>query len=150
MNSLFATIFPNRGAAEDAQRVLEKLGDEGVLKVVASVVVARGQDGEITQHNGRTPGPLGAGLGGVLGGILGLVVGPIGAIAGAAAGAISGGWFDLLRVEERDIFMREVAGKIRAGDAALLGEAINPSDEAKRTVETRLRELGGSLVSKDC
>jgi uncharacterized membrane protein len=88
MNSLFATIFPNRGAAEDAQRVLEKLGDEGVLKVVASVVVARGQDGEITQHNGRTPGPLGAGLGGVVGGILGLVVGPIGAIAGAAAGSI--------------------------------------------------------------
>jgi uncharacterized membrane protein len=103
---------------------------------------------DIVKHHGRSPGALGAGLGGLVGGIIGLIAGPLGGMMGAAGGALSGGWFDLLRVEERGIFLNEVAQNISKNRAALLGEVISISNEAKDTVETRLIELGGTIIGR--
>jgi uncharacterized membrane protein len=149
MNSFFAAAFPDRSAAEEARRALEELDDNQVLNLVSSVVVTKDKDGRIAQYGGKTPGALGAGLGGVAGGLLGSLAGPFGMLAGAAGGAISGGWFDLMRVEERDQFLSEVAGQISAGKFALLAEVIDPSTEAKAAVEARVHEMGGSIVLKD-
>jgi uncharacterized membrane protein len=66
MSSFFATVFPNLSTAEEAQRLIEKFNDNQVLKLASSVVIVKGEDGEITQHHGRSPGALGAGLGGLV------------------------------------------------------------------------------------
>lgn len=149
MSSFFATIFPEPGTAQEAQRLVQKLDDDGMMKLVSSVVIVKGEDGDITQHGGSTPGALGAVMAGVLGGIVGLAGGPVVAAMGAAGGTLSGGWFDLLRVRDRELFMKEVAGKLNAGQAALLGEVLNPSDEAKRDAEASLTKLGGVIIGKD-
>lgn len=150
MNSFFAAIFSDRNSADEAHRQLQQFRDDNLFNVVASVVIAKNDDAVISKHDGKSPGALGAGLGGIVGGILGLLAGPAGLVAGAAAGAVSGGWFDLLRAEEREIFSREVATKIGVGSFALLVEVIDPSEEAKALFETRVHELGGSIVLKDC
>ena len=147
MSSFFATVFPDLQTAEEAQRLIETLNDKHAIKLVSAVVIAKDQSGNITQHNGRTPGALGAVMTGLIGGIAGLVGGPAVAIFGAASGALSGGWFDLLRTQDREIFMNEVAAKVSASQAALLGEVVNPSDDAKRLVEERLASLGGAVIS---
>ena len=86
--------------------------------------------------------------GGLIGGIVGLLGGPFISAMGAAGGVLSGGWFDLIRVEEREMYLSEIAQNILANRAALLAEVISPSDVAKETVETRMLELGGSIVGR--
>ena len=77
MNTFFAAAFPSFNSAEEAQRFVEKLNDEGLLSVIASVVIAKSKDGEISQHHGRAPGAVAAGLMGLIGGLVGLVGGPL-------------------------------------------------------------------------
>ncbi len=148
MSSFCAAMFSDLAAAQEGQRQIEKLDDEGVLKVASSVVISRDRDGQVVQHNGRTPGALGAGLGAIAGGLVGMIGGPLGGMMGAAGGALSGGWFDLLRVEERDRFLGEIARHVSGNHAALLAEVVSASDDAKRTVESRLAGLGGTMVGK--
>lgn len=150
MNSFFAAIFSDRNAAENAHRLIEEMHEQGELNLAACALVRKEQDGEITVGKGTTPGAIGARLGGIVGGVLGLVGGPLVALAGAAGGALSGGWFDLMRTEERETFLKEVAGKIDAGNFALLAEVIDPTDEAKAKVESIVGERGGAIVLKDC
>ena len=147
MSSFFATVFPDLQAAEEAQRLIEKLNDEHAIKLVSTVVITKNKSGDITQHNGRTPGALGAVMTGLIGGIAGLIGGPAVAVFGATSGALSGVWFDLLRTQDRESFMNEVARQIGANQVALLGEVVNPSDDAKRLVEEKLVRLGGSVIN---
>lgn len=149
MNSFFAAVFHDLGTAETAQRRIEKLNDDRVLKLVASVVVRKDEAGKITQHHGQSPGAVGAGLGGLVGGLLGLVGGPLGSMVGVAAGALSGGWFDLLRAGEREAFLAKAVSEINAGRAALLGEVINLDDAGKQAVEAQVQELGGTIIGSD-
>jgi uncharacterized membrane protein len=149
MGSFFATTFPDLESAEKAQRLVEKFNDDHVIKLVATVVIAKDQNGAVTKHNGRTPGALGAVMAGLVGGIAGLIAGPAVAALGAASGALSGGWFDLLRVQDRESFMNEVARGIGTNHAALLGEVVNPDEDAKRLVEEALAGLDGVLVRND-
>lgn len=144
----FAVVFPDLKSAEDARRFVEKCHDEGLVKLAASVVIAKGEDGRLSEHDGRTPGPRGAVMTSLIGGILGMLGGPAVAAMGVAAGGLSGGWFDLLRVQDRDAFMHQVAGQLNAGKAALLGEAIDPDEEAKRVIAARLGEFGGTFIGK--
>lgn len=148
MISYFAAVFPDFKSADDAQRFVEKCHEDGLVNLSASVVIEMGEDGTISKHNGRTPGPLGAVLAGLVGGVLGVVGGPAVAAIGVAAGALSGGWFDLLRVQDREVFMNQIASRLSAGNAALLGEAIDPTEEAKRAVEARVRASGGTIIGK--
>lgn len=147
MSSFFATVFPDLQTAEEAQHLIEKLNDEHTIKLVSTVVIAKDQSGNITQHSGRTPGALGAVMTGLIGGIVGLIGGPAVAIFGATSGALSGGWFDLLRTQDRENFMNEVASQISANRAALLGEVVNPSNDAKSLVEEKLVRLGGTVIN---
>lgn len=144
----FAVAFSNLEAAEAARRFVETCHHEGLINLAASVVIAKGEDGRLSEHDGKAPGPRGAVMAGLVGGILGMLGGPAVAALGVAAGGVSGGWFDLLRVQDRDAFMHQVASQLNAGKAALLGEAIDPSEEAKRLIGTRLSELGGDLIGK--
>lgn len=149
MSSLFAAVYPTLALAEEAQRAAEKFNENNLIDLVSSVVIVKGPDGKITQHHGKTPGAIGAGLGAVVGGLIGLVGGPLVLALGITSGALSGGWFDLLRAEQRDIFLNLVAQEISGNRAALLGEVVNASDEAKKLVEARLIELGGTFIGKD-
>lgn len=148
MISYFAALFPDFKSADDAQRFLEKCHEEGLMNLSASVVIVMREDGKTTEHNGKTPGPRGAVMTALVGGILGVLGGPAVAAIGVAAGALSGGWFDLLRVHDREVFMNQIAGRLRAGDAALLCEAVDPSEKAKRTVEARVSASGGTIIRK--
>lgn len=148
MSTFFASTFRDLGSALEAQQLIEQFNDDRVIKLVSSVVISKDATGEVTQHNGRTPGSLGAVMVALAGGVVGLVGGPAVAMLGVASGALSGGWFDLLRVQDRDAFMAEVAEKVATNQAALLGEVINPDDDARRLVEARIRELGGTLIGE--
>jgi uncharacterized membrane protein len=149
MNSFFAAVFSDRSAAENARRFIEKMHEKNELKILSAVIINKEQDGEVRLKNATTPGALGARLGGVIGGILGLIGGPLVAMAGAAGGALSGGWFDLMRADEREIFLKEVSYKISVGNFALLAEVVDPSDEAKAMVRSHVEECGGSILLKD-
>lgn len=148
MSSLFASIFPNLGAAEKAQRLVEKAGEDRVIKLVSTVVIEK-VSGEVVQHHSRSPGARSALLVGIAGGVLGLLAGPVGSLGAAAAGALSGGWFDMLREGERQEFLEEIARGVERDQAALLCEVINPSEDAKKLVEQQVAALGGQIVGLD-
>lgn len=147
MNSLFATTFPDLESAQRARDVVEKYDADGTIRLVSSVVISKDANGFI-EHEGRTAAGTGALIGGVVGGILGMAGGPAVAAIGAASGAVGGGWFDINRAEDRNFCMERVRARLDENQAALLGEVINPSDEARREVEAQLVELGGDVVGK--
>ncbi len=146
MSTFFATIFPSRALAEQGQRIVEAYAGRHELKLASSVVVARNPEGGFDQYGGSTPGALGATMLAVVGGVLGLAGGPTALALGTLAGGLSGGWFDILRVEDRETFMNSVAGKLKDSEAALLGEVVRPTDDVRRAVETDLVRIGGILV----
>jgi len=150
MSSFFAAMFDNQAKAEAAQRYVETLHAEQSVVLASSVVLVKDEAGEITRHGGTTPGALGAGLGAVVGGIVGLLAGPLGSAMGAVGGALSGGWFDLLRADDRKLFLDSVAQNIRASKSALLCEFVSVGDDAKRLVEAKTKELGGTIIGQDC
>jgi uncharacterized membrane protein len=142
----FATMFPNQALAEAAQRAVEAFSDEGAINLAASVVITKDADGRISTHNGKTPGALGAVMTGLIGGVIGLIGGPPAALLGAAAGGLSGGWFDLMRVEERTAFMNDVARRLGEFGAVLLAEVIDPTISSRQLVEAELVRMGGTRI----
>ncbi|MGD9507975.1 MAG: DUF1269 domain-containing protein [Geminicoccaceae bacterium] len=144
--SLFAVAFSDGKAANDGRAALKRLHEEGTIRLVASAIAARDEDGELVVRESETPGATAAILGGVVGGLLGLLAGPFGAAMGVAAGAMSGGWFDLNRAEERERFNGNVAAKLKEGKTALLAEIAEPDAATKSLIREQMTSLGGSLV----
>ena len=139
----FATMFRDLALAEAGPRRIEAFADQGVIKLASSVVITKDADGEITKHHGKTPGAHGAVMAGLIGGIIGLIGGPAVILMSAAAGGLSGGWFDLMRAEEREAFMNEVAKGLGEHGAVLLAEVIDPTMPSRDVVEAELVRIGG-------
>jgi uncharacterized membrane protein len=97
----FAVAFPDTNAAAAGRAALKRMRDEGEVRLAASAIASKDEDGDLVVKESETPGALGAGLGAVIGGLFGTLAGPAGAAMGAAAGALSGGWFDVNRAGER-------------------------------------------------
>jgi len=139
----FATMFPNLAFAKAGQRAVEAFADEGVINLASSVVITKDAEGKISKHNGKTPGAHGAVMAGVIGGVIGLIGGPPAVLTGAAAGGLAGGWFDLMRAEERTAFMNDVTQGLKEFGAVLLAEVIDPTIASREIVEAELLRSGG-------
>jgi uncharacterized membrane protein len=147
MKKFFATSFPSLELAEQGQRIIEAYADQDRLKLLSSVIIAKDESGGISRHNGKTPGAIGAVMSALVGGVVGLVGGPPLAFLGTVAGGISGGWFDLLRVEDRDAFMNRVAQELDKTRIALLGEAVDPGEDIRKSIEDELAQIGGVALN---
>lgn len=143
MKKFFASTYPSLELAEEGRRIVKSYADQGKLKLLSSVIIVKDDDGQIHQHNGKTPGALGAAMVALIGGTIGLIGGAPIALFGAVAGGISGSWVDLLRVEDRDAFMNRIAQELGQARVALLGEAIDPGEEIRISIDTELGKIGG-------
>lgn len=147
MSIFFASIFPTQDLAEQGQQIIETYAERDELKLVSSVVIAKNADGSADKYRGKNPGALGATMSALVGGTIGLIGGPAVVLLGALAGGLSGGWFDILRAEDREEFMNRIAHELGNADAALLGEVINPGEDIRKLIEADLAAVGGKLVN---
>jgi hypothetical protein len=115
MTKFIVAVFPDEAKAEEGQRALTALHDQGDLTVYAAAVLVKGADDIVSVRRETSPGPLGVGLGALIGGLVGLLGGPVVSAFGAAAGAVSGGWLDVMRLGVRGEFLQEVSGKLTSG-----------------------------------
>ena len=142
MSELVVFGYQSQAQAEDARTGLFKLSKEYLVTVTDAVVATAEPDGQIKLHqmvNLWAMGASGGAFWGLLAGIL-LFNPLIGVAAGAASGAIAGALSDY---GINDDFMRDVAGVLQPGQAALFVLADRASSD--RVIEA-MAGYGGTIL----
>lgn len=142
MSELIVFGYDSQSQAEDARNGLFKLSKEYLVTINDAVVATAEPDGQIKLHqmvNLWAMGASGGAFWGLLAGIL--FFNPlIGVAAGAGAGALAGALSDY---GINDDFMRDVAGVLQPGQAALFVLAERASSD--RVVEA-MAGYGGRVL----
>jgi uncharacterized membrane protein len=142
MSELVVFGYDNQAQAEDARTGLFKLSKEYLVTISDAVVATAEPDGQIKLHqmvNLWAMGASGGAFWGLLAGIL--FFNPlIGVAAGAASGALAGALSDY---GINDDFMRDVAGVLQPGQAALFVLADRASSD--RVIEA-MAGYGGRVL----
>jgi uncharacterized membrane protein len=142
MSELVVFGYDNQTQAEEARTGLFKLSKEYLVTVSDAVVATAEPDGQIKLHqmvNLWAMGASGGAFWGLLAGML--FFNPlIGVAAGAASGALAGALSDY---GINDNFMRDVAGVLQPGQAALFVLADRASSD--RVIEA-MAGYGGTII----
>ena len=118
MASLIIIAYDTEATAEAARKKLFELQKEYLIELGDAVVAVRQPDGQVKLNQLVNMTAAGAVSGGMWGALIGLLfLNPLlGAAVGAGAGALGGRFKD---VGIDDNFMKEAAGALRPGQAAL-------------------------------
>ncbi|MBB4232431.1 DUF1269 domain-containing protein [Rhizobium mongolense] len=118
MSSLIAIVYPTEAKAEEVRRRLIELQKEYLIKLGDAVIATKTDTGKVRLNqlvSMTTSGAVSGSFWGLLVGVL--FLNPlIGAAVGAASGAIAGALTD---VGIDDAFMKDLAGSLQPGNAAL-------------------------------
>ncbi|WP_038380250.1 DUF1269 domain-containing protein [Bradyrhizobium elkanii] len=117
MSDLVAIVYPSEAKAEEVRQKIFKLQSEYLITISDAVIAVKtGDSVKLSQLVNTTM--TGAASGSFWGLLLGMVfLNPLlGVALGAGAGALSGALTDF---GIRDQFMRDLASKVRSGDAVL-------------------------------
>ncbi|MHC2296220.1 DUF1269 domain-containing protein [Rhizobium mongolense] len=118
MSSLIAIVYPTEAKAEEVRRRLIELQKEYLIKLGDAVIATKTDTGKVRLNqlvSMTTSGAVSGSFWGLLVGVL--FLNPlIGAAVGAASGAIAGALTD---VGMDDAFMKDLAGSLQPGNAAL-------------------------------
>lgn len=118
MGNLIAVSYPDRATAEQVRDELIGMTEEKILELDDVVVITRDADGKVEIHQPRRTG-AGAAGGALVGGLIGLLFfAPLLGMAMGAAGGAMGGALSQGPINED--FMRQLAGKLEPGRAALI------------------------------
>ena len=142
MSQLIVIGYPDNAKAEEARKTLYGLSKEYLVDIKDAVVAEASDSGEIKLHQMVSMWAVGASGGafwGLLAGVL--FFNPIiGVAAGAGAGAIAGALSDY---GIDDAFMKDVAGVLQPGQAALF---IMADRAASDKVIDKLALHGGQIL----
>ena len=118
MASLIVIAYDTEATAEAARKKLFELQKEYLIELGDAVVAVRQADGTVKLNQLVSMTAAGAASGGMWGALIGLLfLNPLlGAAVGEGAGALSGRFTD---VGINDSFMKEAAGALQPGQAAL-------------------------------
>ena len=142
MSDLVVICFPNEEKAEELRERVLKLQAEYLISLEDAVVAVKRPDGHIKLNQMVNPLAVSAASGTMWGALIGLIfMMPLaGAAIGAASGAIGGALTDL---GINDNFMKEIAGTIQPGEAALFLLIRNMTTDK---VLEDLRGAGGKIL----
>ncbi len=142
MSDLVVICFPSEEKAEEIRERVLKLQGEYLISLEDAVVAVKKPDGQIKLNQMINPTAVSAASGTMWGALIGLIfMMPLaGAAIGAASGAIGGALTDL---GINDKFMKEVAGAIHPGEAALFLLIRNMTADK---VMDDLRGVGGTIL----
>jgi uncharacterized membrane protein len=121
MSDLVVIVYPTEAKAEEMRTKLASLEKEYLLALGDAVIAVKQPDGKVKLNqlvNMTATGAVSGGLWGTLVGMIFLMP-LVGAAIGAASGALGGALTDF---GIDDAFMKELAAKLNAGDAALFVE----------------------------
>jgi uncharacterized membrane protein len=118
MSDLVVIAFPSEARAEEVRTKVLQMQKEYLIELEDAVVAVKGEDGNVKLNQLINPMAISTASGTMWGAIIGMIfLMPLaGAALGAASGAIGGALTDL---GINDKFMKEVAGAISPGQAAL-------------------------------
>ncbi len=118
MSDLVVIAFPSEAKAEEVRQKVLNLQKEYLIELSDAAIAVRQADGSVRLNQMLNTTAVGAASGALWGTLIGLIfLMPLaGAALGAASGAVSG-W--LTDVGVNDSFMKEVAGSLEPGNAAL-------------------------------
>jgi uncharacterized membrane protein len=142
---LVVVTFDEADKADEAQRILKGLGDQGAIELRNVAVLIKEQDGKTTlRETADVDAKHGALFGAVVGGVIGLLGGPAGVVLGAAAGAVTGRvTADKIDRGFSDQYLERIQGALKPGSSALVtlveGASVGKLAEA-------LTDLNGQLV----
>lgn len=118
MSELVVIVYPNEAKAEEMRKRLFELQKEYLLELEDAVIAVKTEDNTVKLNQLMNTTAVGAASGGFWGLLIGsLFLMPIlGAAVGAASGALGGALTDY---GIKDDFMKDLAGSIQPGSAAL-------------------------------
>jgi uncharacterized membrane protein len=144
--NVIAVTFPEEASAYEALSRLKDLDSRGDIAVHGAAVVAREQDGTITEKDefgeDNYEGTAGGGLLGLLIGVLG---GPLGVLVGGATGVLVGSLFDMDDDDETDSVLGQISNAIRVGPPGLLADVSEPGPEA---IDAVMAHLNGTVLRR--
>jgi len=141
MSDLVAIVYPSEAKAEEVRQKILKLQSEYLIKINDAVIAVKTEDSvKLNQLVNTTM--TGAASGSLWGLLIGLVfLNPlIGAALGAGAGALSGALTDF---GIRDQFMKDLAAKVKSGDAVLF--LLIQSMTADKVLN-EIKDAGGTVL----
>jgi uncharacterized membrane protein len=139
---LIVIAYPTEAQAEEMRRTVLALQREYLIEIGDAVVAAKGADGQVKLNQLISLTAVGAASGAMWGALLGLILlNPLlGAAVGAASGALGGKLSD---IGLNDPFMKEVAQRLHAGEAALFLLVRKVTGDK---VLQRVRGTGGTVL----
>ena len=142
MSELIVIVYPSEAKAEEVRQRLFKMQREYLLTLSDAVIATKSPDGHVKLNQIVNTTALGA----VSGSFWGLLIGAIflmpalGAAVGAASGALGGALTDF-GIE--DAFMKDLAGSIQPGSAALF--ILSQKMTADKVIEG-IKDAGGVVL----
>jgi uncharacterized membrane protein len=144
--SVIAVSFEDDRGAYKALTLLGELDSQHRAAVREAVVVARGEDGQITVKDrvasSSLPGTAGGGLIGLL---LGVIGGPIGMLVGGTYGLFVGSLFDVYDAGETETALGAIAETVKPGHPALLAVVDEQSTDV---LDAAMTDLGGTVLRR--
>jgi uncharacterized membrane protein len=136
MSTLIAIVYPTEARAEEVRNRLFSLQREYLIKLGDAVIATKTESGKVKLNQIVNTTAAGAAQGSFWGLLIGLLfLNPLfGVAVGAASGAIGGALTD---VGINDAFMKELAGSLEPGKAALFALA------EEMTADKVLKEIEG-------
>jgi uncharacterized membrane protein len=141
MSDLVAIVYPSEAKAEEVRQKILKLQSEYLITIHDAVIAVKtGDSVKLNQLVNTTM--TGAASGGFWGLLIGLVfLNPlIGVALGAGAGALGGALTDF---GIRDQFMKDLAAKVKSGDAVLFLLIKNMTADK---VLNEIKDAGGTVL----
>jgi uncharacterized membrane protein len=136
MSTLIAIVYPTEAKAEEVRNRLFSLQREYLIKLGDAVIATKTESGKVKLNQIVNTTAAGAAQGSFWGLLIGLLfLNPLfGVAVGAASGALGGALTD---VGINDLFMKELAGNLEPGKAALFALA------EEMTADKVLKEIEG-------
>ena len=145
MNKVIFVTFDNEDKAEEAERALHQMHDDGAITWYDDAIVAKDASGKVVVRNEPKGEPVATVSGMIAGSLIGLLGGPIGSLVGITAGSLVGAAFDLAHEGIDSSFVREIGQQLETGKTMLIAHI----DESWQVpVDTRMNALGGKVVRR--
>jgi len=146
MSELVAMVFPGEAQAAEGVRILKDLHADGSIALDGLAVVEKDAAGRLQARRLADEGPIGTAVTALIGAVAGLAIGPAGAVIGAIGGALVGQAADLIAEDDRTGFRREIAGRLKPGEVALVAEI---TENGPSPLAGRVQDIGGVIVRGD-
>ena len=145
-DNVIAVSFHEESSAYEAMTALKELDAQRQVNVQAAAVVARSENGQITEKDEVGDDFLNwtAG-GGLLGLVIGIIGGPLGVLIGGVTGVLVGSLFDLDDADETESVLGDISRSVRPGHTALLAQVTEQSPEV---IDVAMERLGGAVLRR--